>query len=125
MSRPRKRRSPARPQIRGHLTLPESPELERSVLGGLQHAADVGAALARLEANDFASQGHRTILRAIRDLAAQGRRADLPQLIDTLEQAGDLADIGGRAYVARLDLDLNPSNLDGYIDRLKEIRSLR
>ena len=56
------------------------------MLGGLQHVADIRAALGRLEADDFASEGHRTILRAIEALNAQGRRADLPQLIDLLEQ---------------------------------------
>ena len=125
MSGSRQRRSQPDPHFRGPLKLPDSPELERAVLGGLQHAPDVGTALSRLEADDFVSECHRTILRAIEALAAQGRRADLPQLIDTLEQAGDLVDVGGRAYVAKLDLDLIPSNLDGYIDRLKELRALR
>ena len=125
MSGSRQRRSQPDPHFRGPLKLPYSPELERAVLGGLQHAPDVGTALSRLEADDFVSECHRTILRAIEALAAQGRRADLPQLIDTLEQAGDLVDVGGRAYVAKLDLDLIPSNLDGYIDRLKELRALR
>ncbi|MCP4203756.1 MAG: AAA family ATPase [bacterium] len=125
MSSSRKRRPRSQARTRGHLELPESPELERAVLGGLQHADDIGATLARLEPADFASECHRTIFRAIQVLASQGRRADIPQLIDTLEQAGDLVDVGGRAYIASLDLNLIPSNLDGYIDRLKELRALR
>lgn len=119
------RRAPSRHSSSRTLNLPESPELERAVLGSLQHAADVGAALALLEARDFASPTHRTIFGAIEALAAQGRRADLPQLVDVLERAGDLVEVGGRAYVAKLDLDVAPGNLDGYIDRLKELRALR
>ena len=120
-----KRSSPSRPLSSAPLTLPQSLEIERAVLGALQHAPDVGTALARLEARDFASEGHRTILRAIEALHAQGRRADLPQLADMLEQGGDLVDVGGQAYLAALDVDVTVAQLDSYIDRLKELRALR
>ena len=120
-----KRRPPSPPSSARPLTPPQSPEIERAVLGALQHAPEVGRALARLEARDFASEGHGTILGAIEALHAQGRRADLPQLADMLEQSGDLVDVGGQAYLASLDVDVDLAYLDDYIDRLKEFTALR
>ena len=112
-----KRRPPSPPSSPRPLTLPRSLEIERAVLGALQHAPDVGTALARLEARDFASEGQGTILRAIEALDAQERHADLPQLVDLLEQGGDLVGVGGQAYLVTLGIDVIPDYLDHYIDR--------
>ncbi len=67
------RSSPSRPLSSAPLTLPQSLEIERAVLGALQHAPDVGTALARLEPPDFASKGHRVQLDKPGDSRSEAR----------------------------------------------------
>jgi replicative DNA helicase len=53
-------------------------------------------------AEDFSREDHRTIFRAIRDLAAAGEIADAITVSNALEAAGKLEQAGGLAYLVQL-----------------------
>lgn len=72
--------------------------------------------LARLGEQDFFSDYHRAIYRAITALHEEGQPADLITLAPRLDDAGELQAVGGRAYLAQLfDDGAIPAHLDGYI----------
>jgi replicative DNA helicase len=106
--------------------LPYSEEAERAVLGALllepERLAEVRL---RLQPRDWYVERHRLLFQAFVDVADAGATPDLLTLHAHLEQAGQLATIGGVAYLATLDLDLpDLDRLDEYAEIVRE-RSLR
>ena len=55
-----------------------------------------------LDADDFYKTAHQKIFSAIADLFEKGEPIDLVTLVNRLGEKGDLEDIGGAAYLARL-----------------------
>ncbi len=84
-------------------TLPHSLEAERSVLGailvrneGLDDAAE------RLAPEDFYREAHVRIFRAMLALAQRQEAIDIVTLREALTGKGDLDEVGGSAYLAKL-----------------------
>lgn len=83
--------------------LPEAPEAEQAILGAiLLDATAILIARALVADGEFASVRHQRIYRAMLDLADQGVPIDNLTLTEGLRQKGELADIGGAAYLAEL-----------------------
>jgi replicative DNA helicase len=82
---------------------PHSIEAEESVLGGvLLDNTAIDRVLELLTPSDFYREAHRRIMQAIVDLNVRMEPIDLVTLGDALKNRGELADIGGAAYLAEL-----------------------
>lgn len=82
---------------------PQNVEAERSVLGSLLIDPDAILGIAAfLEADDFYRETHRLIYRAIFDLHERREPADFVTVSDELERQGQLAEVGGAAYLTEL-----------------------
>ncbi|MGH9464974.1 MAG: replicative DNA helicase, partial [Thermoanaerobaculia bacterium] len=107
-------------------SLPHSEESERAVLAAVLLDPERLPSLAeRLTLEDFYSERHRLLYRAMLDVQDGGQAIDLRTLQARLEQQSQLETVGGLAYLAGLDLDLpDLGRLDVYVDLVKE-RSVR
>jgi replicative DNA helicase len=106
--------------------LPHSEEAERAVLAAVlidpRHLAVVAG---RLAAEDFFSERHQVLYRAMLDLQAAATDIDLRTLQALLEQQARFESIGGVGYLSSLDLDLpDLGRIETYVEIVKE-RSLR
>jgi replicative DNA helicase len=107
-------------------TLPHSDESERAVLAAvLLDPRVLPTVSGRLVAEDFYSERHQLIFRAMLDLGDRQVEIDLRTLQGILEQRGSLETIGGLAYLAGLDVDLpDLGRVESYAEIVKE-RSVR
>lgn len=91
---------------------PQAMEAEQSLLGGLlldnRKFEDVSE---HVGVKDFYSQSHRIIYKAISDILTAGEPADVITISEWLEQAGQLQQVGGLAYVGML-ANNTPSTLN-------------
>lgn len=87
--------------------LPFSTEAEMALLGSMildpRAAADVMSVIAGAE--DFYSEAHGAIYRALVDVYDRMPEADLVAIVDLLRDRGQLEDVGGPEYLARLASD--------------------
>jgi replicative DNA helicase len=106
--------------------LPQSAETERAVLAAvLLDPQRLPAVAQRLRVEDFASEAHRLIYRAMIQLQEEGFAIDLRSVQALLERNRELERAGGLSYLANLELDLpEPAHLDSYVEIVKE-RSIR
>ena len=108
--------------------LPQSPDIERSVLGAiLLDVRGTDQAMGALAIDDFFLPGHALIFRRIKEQIESGHRPDLPLLYDALTTHGDLEKIaGGIGYVSGL-IDGIPTitHLDRWVESLKTKAYLR
>jgi len=82
---------------------PQNLEAEEAVLGGiLLDNAALDRAAEFVQTDDFYRESHRKIFRAMHDLSARNEPADLITLSEALKARGELADVGGSAYLAEL-----------------------
>ena len=82
---------------------PQSVDAEESVLGAiLLDNTAIDRVVGTLQADDFYRETHRKIFRAMQVLADKSEPADLVTLGDLLRSRGELADVGGVAYLAEL-----------------------
>ena len=90
----------------GH-PLPRSPEAEAAVLGALLlDNAHYQAAAGSIAAADFSLDSHRRIFARIGDLLGQERAADIVTLSEELRRTGEIAAVGGVAYLCSLTAGL-------------------
>jgi replicative DNA helicase len=81
----------------------EAPEAERALLGALLRWPEALCEVAPdLRADDFHSDAHRRLYRTIVSRWDAGKPIDLVTIADDLKAAGDVANIGGYAYLAEL-----------------------
>lgn len=114
-------------RLRGARTPPHSIEAERSVLGGLMLNNEAFDRIADLIVpDDFYRPEHRMIYAAMVVLASDQQPLDVVTISQTLEGRGELRDIGGVPYLARL-LESPPaiSNLPAYARIVREQSTLR
>src|SRR5208283_2003046 len=82
--------------------VPQNPAAERAILGAViknnRCLDDAGL----LEETDFFLSQHAKLFRTMRAMSEKGEPIDLVSLTDTLRVTGELADVGGSAYVAKL-----------------------
>jgi replicative DNA helicase len=92
------------PTSRPEFAVPQDLEAERSVLGAILLAADEALSEigGRLKAEDFYSEQHRVIFRAMLHLADLREPIDLITVSGRLQLAGHLATAGGAAYLTEL-----------------------
>ncbi len=103
---------------------PHSAESERAVLAAVLLRPELLADL-DLAAADFYLDRHQWIFETYGDLAAAGEPIDLRTVQARLEQRGELARVGGLAYLAGLEVDLpDLGRLDAYAAIVRE-RALR
>jgi len=106
---------------------PQSLDAEESVLGGIlldNTALDRVAELLRVE--DFYREAHRKVFRAMLALAERSEPCDLITLAEVLRSRGELADLGGSAYLAELaDRVPTAANVGNYAKIVREKSILR
>jgi len=82
---------------------PQNLEAEESVLGAMMLSPGaIGAVSEVVDAGDFYRESHAKIYKAAVDLYAQGEPVDAITLVDTLEERGELEDVGGRVRIHEL-----------------------
>lgn len=92
--------------------IPYSPEAEKAVLGSLLINPDVYADIAAiLKSKDFYIHCNRWVWEAIQRLVERKVPIDMLTLSEELERAGQLAEIGGPAYLSGL-LNQVPTSLN-------------
>ncbi|MDX1520361.1 MAG: replicative DNA helicase, partial [Anaerolineae bacterium] len=90
---------------------PHNIEAEEAVLGSVLIDPDAIIRVATfLTADDFFVQRHAWLFEAVRDLHERREPADLVTLSDELERKGQLADIGGPAYLSSL-INATPTSI--------------
>ena len=79
-----------------------------------------------LSAEDFYRADHRTIYRCMMSLVDQNKPLDIITISETLEEVGELENIGGLAYVSELaDSTPTASNIRAYADIVRERATVR
>jgi replicative DNA helicase len=82
---------------------PQNLEAEESVLGAmLLSPGAIDAVGEILRPSDFYRESHQKIYKAAVDLYAQGEPVDAITLVDSLEERGELEDVGGRVRIHEL-----------------------
>src|SRR5207244_1601682 len=82
---------------------PQSLEAEESVLGGIMlDNTVIDRVIGVLQPDDFYRGAHRKVFRAMVDLTERSEPVDLITLSETLKARGELAEVGGAAYLAEL-----------------------
>jgi replicative DNA helicase len=108
-------------------TLPSAPDAERTILGAsILDGETFPAVRAAVETDDFATESHRRIYRAMCALYDRGEHIDRVTVITELQSAGQLESVGGFGYLVSLD-DGMPANIsvDAYVRAVREKAILR
>ena len=106
---------------------PQAIEAERSVLGALMINQDAWDAVhAKLQDSDFYRSEHRIIYRCIASQMEQGNPVDATTISESLENIGELENIGGMPFVVGLTIDTPAaSNIQAYADIVHDRATLR
>jgi replicative DNA helicase len=108
-------------------TLPHNLDAERSVLGAILLRNDTFNQAAELiDADDFFRDAHKRIFNAMVELNERSDAIDLITLKEALSRTGELDEVGGPAYIARLvDGVPRATNVEYYAKIIKEKATLR
>jgi replicative DNA helicase len=106
---------------------PHSLEAEAAVLGGiLLDNTALDRVAESVVAEDFYRDAHRKIFRAASELSQRSEPIDLLTLTEALKTRGELAEVGGAAYVAELaDRALSAANIQYHARIIREKAILR
>jgi replicative DNA helicase len=123
---PKSRRNEARESV-DIRTPPHSLEAEQAVLGGLLLDAAAWFNVSDVvQAEDFYRPDHRTLFEAIRALATNQKPTDAVTVSEHLDRHGQLADVGGLAYLGTLARDTpTAANVRAYAEIVHERSLLR
>lgn len=106
--------------------LPHNAEAEQAVLGCIFINSDARAELSGIEAEDFYSEAHKTIINAMKTLYADNKAIDFVTVCDLLEKEGKTDSVGGVDYIAYLTNSFPTSaNFRFYLDIVKRDGILR
>lgn len=107
--------------------MPNAPEAEQSVLGGLLINAELMDQVAEIiQAKDFYAPEHRLIFAAMLALSQESHALDIITVSEALERAGELETVGGLAYLAEIAKQTpSPSNIQHYAQIVRERSQLR
>ena len=87
----------------GLRTPPQDVEAEQSVLGAMLLSKDaIADCVETMKGDDFYKPAHETIYEAVLDLYSRGEPADSVTVANYLTKTGDLARVGGAAYLHTL-----------------------
>ena len=111
----------------GVRTPPQDLDAETSVLGSMMLSKDaIADVVENLRGEDFYKPAHETIYDVILDLYASGEPADAVTVSNALSKSGDLARIGGAAYLHTLIQSVPTSaNAIFYAEIVRELALLR
>src|SRR5215207_3848538 len=106
---------------------PQNLDAEESVLGAmLLSPGAIGAVTEILSATDFYRENHGLVFRACLALYQQGEPVDAITLVDSLEERGELEQVGGRARIHELAaLVPATANAAHYARIVREMATLR
>jgi replicative DNA helicase len=106
---------------------PHSLEAEAAVLGGvLLDNSALDRIAETVSAEDFYREAHRKIFRAASELSQRSEPIDLLTLTEALRTRGELAEVGGAAYVSELaDRALSAANIQYHARIVREKAILR
>jgi replicative DNA helicase len=106
---------------------PHSLEAEAAVLGAcLLDNAAIDRVVEFVSPEDFYREAHRKIFRAILDLSERSEPADLLTVAEHLRARGELAEVGGAAYLSELaDRAISAANTAQYARIVREKATLR
>ncbi len=106
---------------------PHSLEAEAAVLGGiLLDNTALDRVAEHVSAEDFYREAHRKIFRAASELSQRSEPIDLLTLTEALKTRGELAEVGGAAYVSELaDRALSAANIQYHARIIREKAILR
>lgn len=109
-----------------NIELPYSEQAERSTLGAmiLSHKSLL-LAISSLDAEDFFIPKHKTIFKAISILNLRATPVDITTVAEELSNLNELDSIGGVIYLTELCDTVLTSNIESYVDLLKEKSNLR
>lgn len=110
-----------------HKVPPQNLEAEQSILGGiLLDNSAVNNVIEILDADDFYSESHRKIFKAIIELSEKNEPSDLVTLANKLRDKNQLDTLGGEAYLASLVNSVpSAANIAYYSKIVKEKSTLR
>lgn len=114
-------------QMYGLKTLPHSLEAEQSVLGGLMLDNERWEIVSeRIVADDFFNRQHQIIFKEMQRLLDLGLPIDLITLSESLEQKGELENVGRFSYLAELSKNTpSTANIQAYADIVRERSVIR
>ncbi|MBN2569536.1 MAG: replicative DNA helicase [Deltaproteobacteria bacterium] len=110
-----------------HKVPPQNLEAEQSILGGiLLDNSAVNNVIEILDADDFYSEAHRKIFKAIVELSEKSEPSDIVTLANNLRDKNQLDALGGEAYLASLVNSVpSAANIAFYSKIVKEKSILR
>ncbi len=110
-----------------HQTPPNSQAAERSILGGILHENEsINGVLEILRAEEFYTESHQKIFRAMIDLSNSSEPCDLITLANTLQRKGEFEDVGGDGYLSSLlDSSSPTTNIATHCKIVKEKANYR
>ena len=111
----------------GSRTMPHDDVAEQSVLGGMLLSKDaIADVVESLRASEFYKPAHETIYEAILSLYGHGSPADAITVADELKKRGELARVGGAAYIHTLIASVpTAANAQYYAEIVKEHAIMR
>lgn len=106
---------------------PHSIEAERSVLGGLMLDDNAWDAVStRVSTDDFYRSDHRIIFRCMMALVEQNKPLDIITISESLDDVGELDNVGGLAYISDLASSTpTASNIHAYAEIVRERATVR
>ena len=116
------------PSQQGPLKVPpQSLAAEQAVIGGLLLENEAWERVSEiLAASDFYRPDHRKIFSSIHALAENNKPFDLITLSESLEQQGELENVGGLAYIGTLAKETpSAANIRHYAEIVRESSTLR
>ncbi|GAA1998054.1 replicative DNA helicase [Brevibacterium samyangense] len=109
----------------GLRTPPQDLEAEQSVLGGMLLSKDaIADVVENLKGEDFYKPAHESIYDSVLDLYARGEPADAVTVANDLNKRGDLARIGGPAYLHTLISSVPTAANAGYYAEIVRERAV-
>lgn len=106
-------------------TPPQDLDAERSVLGGMMISKDaIADVIEQIRGTDFYRPAHEAIYDAIIDLYGRGEPADAITVSDELTKRGEMARVGGAAYLHTLIASVPTAANAGYYARIVRERSI-
>ncbi|GAA3669745.1 hypothetical protein GCM10022224_037400 [Nonomuraea antimicrobica] len=100
-------------------TPPHNMEAEQSVLGGMLLSKDAIADVVEiLRADDFYRPAHQMVYDVITDLYGRGEPADAVTVFDELQKRGEMARVGGAAYLHTLTAVVPTAANAGYYAKI-------
>lgn len=113
------------PPARESRTPPQDTAAEQCVLGGMLLSKDAIADVVEiLRSNDFYRPSHSTVFDVILDIYGRGEPADPITVAAALTDAGDLARVGGAAYLHTLISSVPTAASSGYYARIVAERAV-